>query len=184
MGVVLNSPALAAAQPSPQYHRTYKYKHPVRRVMTKNKGNTKGRQEATQQRAVKTTTMSLTADERRFLQDSMKKKAATNDKYETAKSALEVTRSLTMSMVTAGVVTPEAATTIVGSAKDVAAKAKKKRRKSRRSDSDTSSDSSEESSALRLELTKQTQAMKSLREQVHALTESNSQLAQEGTRDP
>ena len=117
--------------------------------MTKNKGTTKGRQDATHQRAVKTTTMSLTADERRFLQDSMKKKAATNDKYETAKSALEVTRSLTMSMVTAGIMTPEAATTIVGSAKDVAAKAKKKRRKSRRSDSDTSSDSSEESSWLR-----------------------------------
>ena len=87
--------------------------------MTKNNGNSKRSKGATQQRAVPTAPMPLTADERSFLKEFMKKKTATNDKYESAKSALDVTRALTMSMVTAGVMTPEAATTIVGSAKEV-----------------------------------------------------------------
>ena len=65
---------------------------------------------------------------RKFPGESMKKKTATNDKYESAKSALDVTKTLTMSMVTAGILTPEAETTTAGSTKEVAQNSKKKRR--------------------------------------------------------
>lgn len=98
--------------------------------MTKKNGNNQGSKGATQQRAVKSTVMSLTADERKFFKESMKKKTAKSDKYESAKNALDVTITLTMSMVAAGAMTSEAATTIVKSAKNAADKAKKKRRKS------------------------------------------------------